>query len=41
MDYSKLQAGSDDKKIIYFYRLAVDFDTSNKLGLEPIKPYLE
>ncbi|MDW8752364.1 M13 family metallopeptidase [Streptococcus suis] len=41
MDYSKLQAGSDEKKLIDFYRLAADFDTRNKLGLEPIKPYLE
>ncbi|MFX3920604.1 M13 family peptidase, partial [Streptococcus suis] len=41
MDYYKLQAVSDEKKIIDFYRLAADFYTRNKLGLEPIKPNLE
>ena len=41
MDYSKLEAGSDEKKLIDFYRLAADFESRNRLGLEPVKPYLD
>ncbi len=40
-DYSKLQADSDEKKLIDFYRLAADFESRNRLGLEPVKPYLD
>ena len=41
IDYSKLKEGSDEKKPIDFYRLASDFESRNRLGLEPVKPYLE
>lgn len=41
MDYSNLEAGSDEKKLINFYRLAADFESRNRLGLEPVKPYLD
>ncbi len=40
-DYSTLQPDSDEKKLIDFYRLAADFESRNRLGLEPVKPYLE
>ena len=41
IDYSKLKEGSDEKKLIDFYRLAADFESRNRLGLEPVKPYLD
>lgn len=40
-DYDSLKAGSDEKKLIDFYRLAKDFEMRNTLGLNPIKPYLD
>ncbi len=40
-EYDSLSADSDEKKLIDFYRLASDFETRNKAGLEPIKPYLD
>ncbi len=29
------------RKLIDFYRLAADFETRNKLGIEPLKPFLD
>lgn len=40
-DYDNLKTGSDEKKLIDFYRLMADFETRNHLGFEPIKPYLD
>lgn len=40
-NYEKLRKGSDEKKLIDFYRMALDFETRNKLGLQPIKKYTD
>lgn len=37
----KYQDGSAEKKLLDLYRMALDFETRNKLGAEPIKQSLE
>ncbi|TQE46057.1 M13 family metallopeptidase [Streptococcus suis] len=40
-NYQHLKIGSEERKLIDFYRLAADFETRNKLGIEPLKPFLD
>lgn len=40
-NYAHLKPESDEKKLIDFYRLAADFETRNKMGLTPLKSYLD
>lgn len=40
-DYAQLPAASDAKNIIDFYRLAIDFETRDDLGFQPIQTYLD
>ena len=37
----KFEAGTTDRKLSDFYKLAMDQDRRNKEGLAPVKPYLE
>lgn len=39
-NYSNLKDGSDEKKLIDFYNMALDFETRDKLGISPIKDKL-
>ena len=40
-NYDKLQEGSDEKKLIDFYREAKDFKTRDQLGFKPVKEYID
>lgn len=40
-DYANLKEGSDEKKLIDFYNMALDFKTRDAQGFEPIKKELE
>lgn len=40
-NYDNLEDGSDYKKIVDLYNQALDFETRNQLGVEPIKAQLE
>lgn len=40
-NYDKLEEGSDEKKIIDFYRMAADFSKRDELGLAPIQETLD
>ncbi|MDO4723590.1 MAG: M13 family metallopeptidase [Comamonadaceae bacterium] len=40
-NYASLKAGSDEKKVIDFYNMALDFKTRDQLGFKPIQPYLD
>ena len=39
-NYDKLQEGSDEKKLIDFYREAKDLKTRDQLGFKPVKEYI-
>lgn len=39
--YAEIPAGSDEQKLIDFYRMASDFKIRNTLGLQPIQHYLD
>ncbi len=40
-DYSSLAEGSSEKKLVDLYNMAADFETRDRLGMEPIKEYVE
>ena len=40
-NYANLKDGSDEKKVIDFYNMALDFNTRDQLGMKPVQPYLD
>ncbi|MDO4711834.1 MAG: M13 family metallopeptidase N-terminal domain-containing protein, partial [Peptostreptococcaceae bacterium] len=40
-NYDQLAEGSDEKKLVDFYNVALDFKTRDALGFKPVKPYTD